>query len=43
VIAITSGLSPEDRVIVYGLQKARPMAPAAPEEWKLVPPEEKAR
>src|SRR5262249_50239384 len=38
VVAIESGLKPDDRVIVNGLQKARPEAPVAPEEWVLTPP-----
>ncbi len=41
LVAINSGLGPEDRVIVFGLQKARPMAPVTPEEWKLEPPDPK--
>jgi multidrug efflux pump subunit AcrA (membrane-fusion protein) len=39
VVSINSGLSPEDRVIVVGLQKARPMAPVTPEDWQLLPPD----
>jgi len=38
VVAIESGLSPEDRVIYSGLTKARPGAPVAPQDWKLQPP-----
>lgn len=38
VVAIESGLEPGDRVIVSGLQKARPGTAVAPEEWKLVGP-----
>lgn len=40
VVAIESGLEPNDRVIVLGLQKARPGAPVAPEDWELRPPRE---
>jgi RND family efflux transporter MFP subunit len=38
VVAITAGLKPDDRVIVDGLQRARPGAPAVPEEWVMNPP-----
>jgi membrane fusion protein, multidrug efflux system len=38
VVAITAGLQPDDRVIVEGLQRARPSAPVEPEEWVLNPP-----
>lgn len=38
VVAIESGLQPDDRVIVNGIQKARPEAPVQPEEWVLTPP-----
>lgn len=38
IIAIEKGLSAEDRVIVNGLQKARPGAPVAPEAWELRAP-----
>ena len=38
VVAIVAGLKPDDRVIVDGLQKVRPGAPAAPEEWNMTPP-----
>lgn len=41
VVSVHSGLSPEDRVIVVGLQKARPTAPVAPEDWQLLPPDAK--
>jgi membrane fusion protein, multidrug efflux system len=35
VIAIEKGLNPDDRIIVNGLQKARPGAPVAPDYWEL--------
>jgi hypothetical protein len=38
IIAIEKGLEPSDRVIVVGLQKARPGAAVSPELWTLVPP-----
>lgn len=38
VVAIEKGLSAADRVVVNGLQKARPGAPVAPEAWELRPP-----
>ena len=38
VVAITAGLQPDDRVIVEGLQRARPTAAVEPEEWSLTPP-----
>lgn len=38
MIAIEKGLSPEDRVVVNGLQKARPGAPVVPEVWELRAP-----
>lgn len=38
MVAIEKGIGPDDRVIVEGLQKARPMAPVNPEEWTLTPP-----
>ncbi|MCE9564597.1 MAG: efflux RND transporter periplasmic adaptor subunit [Planctomycetes bacterium] len=37
VVAIEGGLAPNDLVVVAGLQKARPGAPVAPEEWVLGP------
>jgi RND family efflux transporter MFP subunit len=40
IVAIESGLDANDRVIVIGLQKARPGAPVAPENWELRPPRE---
>lgn len=40
VVAITAGLQPQDRVILDGLQQARPGAPVSPEEWNLTPPAE---
>ncbi len=38
VVAIISGLKPDDRVILEGLQKVKPQSPAVPEEWQLSPP-----
>jgi multidrug efflux system membrane fusion protein len=38
MVAIDKGLTTEDRVIINGLQKARPGAPVAPEVWELRPP-----
>jgi multidrug efflux system membrane fusion protein len=38
MIAIDKGLDPGDRVIVDGLQRARPGSPVVPSEWTLVPP-----
>ncbi|WP_439621743.1 efflux RND transporter periplasmic adaptor subunit [Gemmata sp.] len=38
MIAVTAGLKPDDRVIVDGLQRSRPGAPVAPEEWAMHPP-----
>jgi multidrug efflux system membrane fusion protein len=38
VIAILSGLTADDRVVVSGLQRARPGAPVTPEEWELRAP-----
>jgi RND family efflux transporter MFP subunit len=38
MVAITAGLNPEDRVIVDGIQRARPGAPVTPEEWTMHPP-----
>jgi RND family efflux transporter MFP subunit len=38
IVAIDKGLAADDRVIVNGLQKARPGAPVAPENWELVAP-----
>lgn len=40
VVAITAGIEPGDRVILEGLQQARPEAKVAPEEWVLNPPAE---
>ncbi|MFM8272700.1 MAG: efflux RND transporter periplasmic adaptor subunit [Gemmata sp.] len=40
VVAITAGLSPDDRVILEGLQLARPGATVAPELWVMNPPGE---
>jgi membrane fusion protein, multidrug efflux system len=41
VVAIETGLKEGDRVVVNGLQKARPGAPVAPEEWQFKAPPEK--
>jgi hypothetical protein len=41
VVAITAGLQIGDRVILDGLQQARPGAPVTPEEWNLTPPANK--
>lgn len=38
VVAIEKGLTANDRIIVIGLQKARPGAPVNPEVWELRPP-----
>ena len=38
MIAIDKGLNATDRVIVTGLQKARPGAPVAPDDWELRAP-----
>src|SRR5207248_9703674 len=38
MVAIDKGLEPGDRVIVDGLLRARPGAPASPAEWTIVPP-----
>ncbi len=38
IVAIDKGLAAGDRVIVIGLQKARPGAPVAPEQWVLKSP-----
>ena len=43
VVAITAGLRPDDRVILDGLQQARPGAAVAPEEWNLTPPAERKK
>ncbi len=40
VVAITAGLQPDDRVILDGLQQARPGASVKPEEWVMTPPVE---
>ena len=42
VIAIEKGLTLDDRVIVNGLQRARPGAPVAPEIWELRAPRTEA-
>ncbi|MDB5311734.1 MAG: hypothetical protein JWO38_5936 [Gemmataceae bacterium] len=41
VVAIEKGLNPGDRVVVNGLQRARPGAPVAPDEWELRGPQGK--
>ncbi len=41
MIAITAGLTTGDRVIVDGVQQARPMQKVIPEEWVLKPPSDK--
>ena len=38
VVAITAGLQAGDRIILDGLQQARPGATVTPEEWNLTPP-----
>ncbi|MBA4187136.1 MAG: hypothetical protein C0467_03875 [Planctomycetaceae bacterium] len=38
MVAIMAGLKPEDRVIVDGVQRARPGSPVSPEEWAMNPP-----
>ncbi len=38
IVAIESGLKPGERIIVKGLQKARPGAPVSPDEWLLQQP-----
>ncbi len=38
VVAITAGLKADDRVILDGLQQARPGQPVAPEDWALTAP-----
>ncbi|HVL13703.1 MAG TPA: efflux RND transporter periplasmic adaptor subunit, partial [Gemmata sp.] len=37
VVAILDGLKPDDRVIVDGVQRSRPGAPVAPEDWVMYP------
>lgn len=39
VVAITSGLQPADRVLLDGLQRARPGDAVDPESWSVIPPE----
>jgi RND family efflux transporter MFP subunit len=41
IVAIESGLSPADQVIVNGLQKVVPGRPVTPEEWTLQGPPKK--
>jgi membrane fusion protein, multidrug efflux system len=38
VVAVVGGLKAEDRVIVDGLQRSRPGAPVAPEDWVMLAP-----
>lgn len=38
MVAVSAGLTADDRVIVDGVQKARPTLPVSPEEWILNPP-----
>jgi multidrug efflux pump subunit AcrA (membrane-fusion protein) len=38
VVAVMANLKPDDRVIVDGVQKARPGSPVAAEEWVMQPP-----
>jgi RND family efflux transporter MFP subunit len=38
VVSIEKGLQPGDRIIVNGLQRARPGAPVTPAEWQFKPP-----
>lgn len=38
VVAIEKGLTPTDRVVVVGLQKARPGAPVSPDAWDFRAP-----
>ncbi len=38
IVAIPAGLQAGDRVILDGLQQARPGLPVSPEEWNLTPP-----
>jgi len=42
VMAIEKGLKPDDRIIVVGLQRARPGAPVAPDMWNLQAPKSSA-
>jgi multidrug efflux system membrane fusion protein len=39
VVAIQSGLTPEDQVVINGLTKARPGTAVVPESWELKPPQ----
>ena len=41
VVAIDKGLQPGDRIIVNGLQRARPGAPVTPSEWTFKAPDAK--
>jgi len=38
MVSIEKGLSPDDSIIVEGLQKTRPGGEVAPEKWELRPP-----
>ncbi len=38
VVSIEKGLSPDDRIVVNGLQRARPGLPVAPEDWSFKAP-----
>lgn len=38
IVAIEKGLKPDDRIIVVGLQRARPGAPVSPDMWDLQAP-----
>ncbi|MSR52827.1 MAG: efflux RND transporter periplasmic adaptor subunit [Gemmataceae bacterium] len=38
VVAIEKGLKPDDRIVVVGLQRARPGAPVTPDMWNLQAP-----
>jgi RND family efflux transporter MFP subunit len=40
MVSIAAGIEPTDRVIVEGIQKARPTFKVEPEEWILNPPEQ---
>lgn len=41
MIVIEEGLRPDERVVVNGIQRARPLAPVTPEEMQLSPPSTK--
>ncbi len=40
MVAIDQGLEPGDRIIVGGIQKARPGGPVTPDLWEIRPPRE---